>query len=119
MTDGDDASKEVMPLSWHVALLGLYVVVVPFVFGFSGVYRLSLVTAGVGIAGLAGWRSWQPDEWVPQPFVPLAVVGLGVYTIVAPFAFGNGVNDVAGISLVGLGLVFVVFPAPEVLRSLG
>lgn len=111
-------SKEVMPLSWHISLLGLYLVVAPFAFGFTGMYRWSLIVAGGLITVLAAWRSWQPDERVPQPLVPAAVVILGLYTIAAPLVFGNGVSDFAGISLVVLGLVFVVFPAPEALRTM-
>lgn len=114
----DESSKEVMALSWHLSILGLYVVVVPFVFGFAGVYRWSLIAAGILIAVLAAWRSWQPDENVPQPYLPGAVVILGLYTIMSPFIFGNGLADFAGISLVVLGALFAIFPAPETLRTL-
>lgn len=114
----EDSSKEVMALSWHLSILGLYVVVAPFVFGFSGVYRWSLIAAGILIAVLAAWRSWQPDERVPQPYLPGAVVILGLYTLVSPFIFGNGLGDIAGISLVILGALFAIFPAPETLRTL-
>lgn len=113
-----DGTPHVMPLSWHVAVLGLYLVVAPFVFDFTGRYRTSLIVAGLLIAGLAGWRSWQPDEKVPQPHVPLAVVILGLYTVVAPFVFGNGIGDFAGISLVVLGGIFAIFPAPEAWNTL-
>lgn len=116
--DDGTPSKEVMPLSWHISLLGLFLVVAPFVFGFTGLYRWSLIVTGVLITTLAAWRSWQPDERVPQPHVPSAVVILGLYTVAAPFVFGNGVGDFAGISLVILGVVFVAFPAPEALRTL-
>lgn len=112
-------SKDVMPLSWHVAVLGLYLVVAPFVFRFVGLYRWSLIITGLLVAGLAAWRSWQPDEKVPQPALPLAVVVLGLYTVAAPFLYGNGVGDFAGISLVVLGSVFVIFPAPEALSTFG
>lgn len=99
------------PLAWLVAVLGLYVLVAPFVFGFAGTYQTSLIVAGVIVAVLAAWRGWQPDEKVPLPFLPLAVIILGLYTIAAPFLFGNGVGDIAGITLVISGLVFIVVPA--------
>lgn len=114
----DDSSKEVMALSWHLSILGLYVVVAPFVFGFSGVYRWSLIAAGILISILAAWRSWQIDKNVPQPYVPGGVVILGLYILVSPFVFGNGLGDFAGISLVILGALFAIFPAPETLRTL-
>lgn len=80
--------------------------------------RWSLIVAGDLIAVLAAWRSWHPDERVPRPLVPAAVVILGLYTIAAPLVFGNGVGDFVGISLVILGLVFVIFPAPEALWTM-
>lgn len=99
------------PMAWVVAILGLYVVAAPFVFGLTGTYQLSLVVAGLLVAVLGAWRAWQPDEKVPLPFLPLAVVLLGLYTIASPFLFGSGVGDTVGITLVIAGLVFVVVPA--------
>jgi hypothetical protein len=99
------------PLAWLVAVLGLYVLVAPFVFGFAGTYQTSLIVAGLIVAVLAAWRGWQPDEKIPLPFLPLAVILLGLYTIAAPFLFGNGVSDTAGITLVISGLVFIGIPA--------
>lgn len=98
-------------MAWLVAVLGLYVLVAPFVFGFTGTYQTSLIVVGVVVAVLGAWRGWQPDEKIPLPFLPLAVILLGLYTIAAPFLFGNGVGDLAGITLVVSGLVFVVVPA--------
>lgn len=99
------------PLAWLVSVLGLYVLVAPFVFGLSGTYQTSLIAVGIIVAVLAAWRGWQPDEKVPLPFLPLAVAVLGIYTIASPFLFGNGVGDTLGITLVVSGLVFIVVPA--------
>lgn len=106
------------PLAWLVAVLGLYVLVAPFAFGLTGTYQTSLIVVGVIVAVLGAWRAWQPDEKVPLPFLPLAVIVLGLFTIAAPFLFGNGVGDTAGITLVVAGLVFVVLPAMMVNRMI-
>lgn len=102
------------PLAWLVALVGLYVLVTPFVFGsiaVGGTYGTSLIVAGAIVAVLAAYRAWQPDERVPLPLLPLAVIVLGLYSIAAPFLFGSGVGDTVGITLVVAGLVFIVLPA--------
>lgn len=98
-------------MAWLVAVLGLYVLVAPFVFGLSGTYQTSLIVVGLIVAVLAAWRGWAPDEKIPLPFLPLAVILLGIYTIAAPFLFGSGVGDTVGITLVVSGLVFIVIPA--------
>ena len=99
------------PLAWLVAVLGLYVVAAPFVFGLAGTYQTSLIVAGVIVAVLGAWRGWQPDEKIPLPFLPLAVILVGLYTIASPFLFGDGAGSTVGITLVIAGLVFVVVPA--------
>lgn len=57
---------------------------------------------------LGARRGWQPDEELPLPFLPRAVILLGHYTIAAPFSSGSGAGSTAAISLVVAGLVFVV-----------
>ena len=102
------------PLAWLVALVGLYVLVTPFVFasvGVGGTYGTSLIVAGIVVAVLAAYRAWQPDEKVPLPLLPLVVILLGIYSVAAPFLFGAGVGDTVGITLVVAGLVFIVLPA--------
>lgn len=101
-------------MAWLVALVGLYVLVTPFVFGsiaVGGTYGTSLIVAGAIVAVLGAYRAWQPDEKVPLPLLPLVVIILGIYSIAAPFLFGGGVGDTVGITLVVAGLVFIVLPA--------
>lgn len=99
------------PAAWLVAVLGLWVLVAPFVFGLTGTYRIVLVVSGVIVAVLAAYRGVQPDEKVPLPALPLAVVLFGLVTIASPFVFGSGVGGILGLSLVVSGIVFVVIPA--------
>lgn len=99
------------PAAWIVAILGLWVLASPFVLGASGVYQIVLIVSGVIVTILAAYRGLQPDEKVPLPALPLAVIIFGIITIASPFFFGNGVSDTLGISLVVSGLVFVLIPA--------
>lgn len=99
------------PLAWLVAVLGLWVLVSPFVLGASGTYQIVLIVSGVVVAVLAAYRGMQPDEKVPLPALPLAVIIFGLITIASPFLFGNGVSSTLGITLVISGLVFIVVPA--------
>lgn len=98
-------------MAWVVSLVGLYVIASPFIFGLTGTYQISLVASGIIVAILAAYRGWQPDEKVPLPALPVAVLILGVWTILSTFLFGNGVSDTAGITLVIAGLIFIVVPA--------
>ena len=99
------------PAAWIVVVLGLWVLVSPFVFGVSGGVQTALVITGVVVAALAAWRAVQPDEKVPLPALPLAVIIFGIVTIASPFVWGNGVSSTHGITLVISGLVFIVIPA--------
>lgn len=99
------------PAAWLVALLGLWVLVAPFVFGATGTYRIVLVVSGIVVAVLAAYRGMKTDDEVPLPALPLAVLLFGLITIASPFLFGAGVDDVLGITVVISGLVFVVVPA--------
>lgn len=99
------------PAAWIVTILGLWVLASPFVLGASGLYQTILIASGIVVAVLATYRGLQPDEKVPLPALPLAVIIFGIITIASPFFFGNGVNDTLGISLVVSGLVFIVIPA--------
>lgn len=94
-----------------MAVLGLWVLVSPFAFGVTGVFQIVLVVSGIVVAVLAAYRGMQPDEKVPLPALPLAVIVFGLVTLASPFLFGNGITDTHGITLVVSGLVFVVIPA--------
>lgn len=98
------------PAAWLVALLGLWVLVSPFVFGATGTYQLVLIVSGIVVALLAAYRGMQPDEKVPLPALPLAVIIFGIITVASPFLFGDGISSIFGITLVISGLVFVVIP---------
>lgn len=98
------------PAAWIVAVLGLWVLASPFVLGASGTYQLVLVVSGIVVAILAAWRGLQPDERIPLPALPLAVMVFGIVTIASPFLFGEGLSSTLGITLVISGLVFVVIP---------
>lgn len=98
------------PAAWLVALLGLWVLVSPFVLGASGTYQTVLIVSGIVVAALAAYRGMQPDEKVPLPALPLAVIIFGIITIASPFLFGNGVGSTLGITLVISGVVFIVVP---------
>lgn len=106
------------PAAWIVALLGLWVLAAPFVLGASGTYRAVLIVSGIVVALLAAYRGLQPDENVPLPALPLAVIVFGIVTVASPFLFGNGVSDVLGITLVVSGLVFVAIPAMMINRMI-
>lgn len=97
-------------MAWIIAVLGLWVLVSPFVFGISGSYRTSLLVTGVVVAVLAAWRAVQPDEKVPLPFLPAVVILFGLWTIASPFLLGSGF-DVHGITIIVSGVVFVAMPA--------
>lgn len=98
-------------MAWPVAVIGLYVLVSPFVFGIIGTYQTTLIVAGAIVAVLAAYRGLMPDERVPLPFLPMAVILLGLWTIVSPFLFGAGVSDVHGITMIVAGVIFVAVPA--------
>lgn len=98
------------PAAWIVVILGLWVLVSPFVFGITGTYQIVLVVSGIVVAVLAAYRGLQPDEKVPLPALPLAVIIFGIITIASPFLFGDGVGSTLGITLVVSGLVFIVIP---------
>lgn len=97
-------------MAWIISVLGLWVLVSPFVFGITGTYQLSLIVTGVVVAVLAAWRATQPDDRVPLPFLPLVVILFGLWSIASPFLLGSGF-DVHGITLVISGIIFVVMPA--------
>jgi len=101
------------PAAWIVVVLGLWVLVSPFVFLDSptGTYGIVLIVSGIVVAVLGAYRGMQPDENVPLPALPLAVIIFGIVTIASPFVWGNGVNSTHGITLVVSGLVFIVIPA--------
>jgi len=98
------------PAAWVVVVLGLWVLVSPFVFGVGGTYQIVLLVSGIVVAVLGAYRGMQPDENVPLPALPLVVIIFGIVTIASPFLFGNGVSGTLGITLVISGLVFVVIP---------
>jgi peptidoglycan/LPS O-acetylase OafA/YrhL len=106
MPDGPNAA-------WIVAVLGLYVLVSPFVFleNATGTYGIVLVVLGLLVAALAAFRGLKTDEEVPLPALPLAMIILGIITIASPFLFGDGVSGTHGATLVVSGLVFIVIPA--------
>lgn len=104
------------PAAWLVALLGLWVLVSPFALGASGTYQIVLVVVGLLVAVLGAYRGLKPDEDVPLPALPLAVIVLGIVTIASPFLFGDGVGGILGITLVISGLVFIVIPAVMINR---
>lgn len=99
--------------AWVVAVLGLYVLVSPFVFldGATGTYGIVLIVSGIVVAALAAYRGLRPDEDVPLPALPLAVIIFGIVTVSSPFLFGDGVSSTLGITLIASGLVFIVIPA--------
>lgn len=99
--------------AWVVAVLGLYVLVSPFVFldGATGTYGIVLIVSGIVVAALAAYRGLRPDEDVPLPALPLAVIIFGIVTVASPFLFGDGVSSTLGITLIASGLVFIVIPA--------
>lgn len=99
------------PAAWIVTVLGLWVLVSPFVFGITGTYQLVLIISGIVVAVLAAYRGMQPDEKVPLPALPVAVIAFGIITIASPFLFGDGVSTTLGITLVVSGLVFIIIPA--------
>lgn len=99
------------PAAWIVAILGLWVLVSPFVLGASGTFQIVLVVSGIVVAVLAAYRGMKPDEDVPMPALPLAVIVFGLITVASPFVFGDGVSSTLGITLVISGLVFIVIPA--------
>lgn len=99
------------PAAWLVALLGLWVLVAPFVFGTTGTYQIVLVVSGIVVAVLAAYRGMKTDDEVPLPALPLAVLLFGLITIASPFLLGAGVSDVLGITVVISGLAFVIVPA--------
>lgn len=99
--------------AWVVAVLGLYVLVSPFVFldGATGTYGIVLIVSGIVVAALAAYSGLRPDEDVPLPALPLAVIIFGIVTVASPFLFGDGVSSTLGITLIASGLVFIVIPA--------
>lgn len=99
--------------AWVVAVLGLYVLVSPFVFldGAMGTYGIVLIVSGIVVAALAAYSGLRPDEDVPLPALPLAVIIFGIVTVASPFLFGDGVSSTLGITLIASGLVFIVIPA--------
>lgn len=99
--------------AWIVAVLGLYVLVSPFVFldSATGTYGIVLIVSGIVVAALAAYRGLRPDEDVPLPGLPLAVIIFGIVTIASPFLLGEGVSSTLGITLVVSGIVFIVIPA--------
>lgn len=99
------------PAAWLVAVLGLYVLASPFIFGLTGAYQIVLIITGIVVAALATYRGMQPDENVPLPALPLLVIIGGLVTIGSPFLFGTGINSTVGISLVVAGVVFIIIPA--------
>lgn len=92
-------------------MLGLWVLVAPFVFGVTGTYQVVLIVSGIIVAVLAAYRGLKADEAVPLPALPLAVILFGLVTIASPFVFGDGIGGTLGITLVISGVVFVVVPA--------
>lgn len=82
-------------------IIGIWLVVAPFVFTFSTAALWSNIIAGVLAAGVALYASLGP-----QRFYAVAVIGL--YVAVSSFFFGLGtaplwLNVVAGIILIGVG----------------
>lgn len=98
------------PAAWIDAVLGLWVLVSPFVLGASGTYQVVLIVSGSIVAVLATYRGMQPDEKVPLPALPLAVIVFGIVTAASPFLFAAGISSTLGITLVVSGVVFVVIP---------
>lgn len=98
------------PKAWIITVLGLWVLASPFVLGITGTYRISLIATGAIVAVLATWRAVQPDDKVPLPMLPMAVIILGLWTLASPFLLGSGL-DTHGITMIVSGIVFIVMPA--------
>lgn len=105
-------------MAWVVAVLGAWVLISPFVFGVTGTYQLSLIVTGLVVGILAAYRGMMPDEKVPLPFLPLAVVIFGFWSIASPFVLGDGFGSILGITLVISGLVFIAVPAVMINRMI-
>lgn len=98
-------------MAWVVAALGAWVLISPFAFGVTGTYQLSLIVTGLVVTILAAYRGLMPDEKVPLPLLPLAVIVFGLWSIASPFVVGDGLGSILGITLVISGVVFIVVPA--------
>lgn len=100
------------PAAWIVVLLGLWILVSPFVLldSATGTFGIVLIVSGLVVAVLAAYRGMKPDEAVPLPALPLAVIAFGIVTIASPFLFGSGL-DTHGITLLISGIVFIAIPA--------
>jgi len=99
------------PAAWLVAVLGLWVLASPFVFGVGGTFTTVLVVSGIVVAALGAFRGMKTDDEVPLPALPLAVIVFGLVTIGSPFLFAQNALGIHGITLIVSGVVFLVIPA--------
>lgn len=94
-----------------MAVLGLWVLVSPFVFGVGGTFTIVLAVSGIVVAALGAFRGMKTDDEVPLPALPLAVIVFGLVTIGSPFLFAQNALGIHGITLIVSGVVFIVIPA--------
>lgn len=100
-----------------VAVAGLAAAAAPTALGATGNYQIIPAVAGVLIAVLAVFRAVKPDEEVPLPALPAAVIVLGLATLASPFLLGSGL-DTTGIVLVVAGLISVALPVKMIYEKM-
>lgn len=93
-------------LSWTNFVLGLWLVLAPFALFYSGTSAAVWedIIVGLLIAVFAFWRAYGP-ETEGMKGVSWVVAVLGVWSIIAPFAFGYSGETVAVWNDVVVGLV--------------
>ena len=116
MRNADTAVTPATMASGINALLGLWLIVAPFVLGYTDfpVSMWNAIIVGIVVACIAGLRFFSSND---IPALSWFNVALGIWLIVAPFIFGNG--DVSQIvwNHVLVGIAIAVLAAGSALWS--
>lgn len=107
-TFGNPTIDTVKKLCYIAAVLGLWVIVSPFLWSVPNTFVISSVIAGIVITVLSGYTAYQAGSSgnINRYLLYIAAIA-GLYVIISPYAFGVGAPNLLLNNFVTGGLIAV------------